>query len=172
MLFCESKRDMWHSVCAFASICALFGITLRCQQICSDLVCSGKRHKFQPFACRIWWQVECEKYFIHDYGICLLCFLGLHWILQLLSMSLKVMVGLMLKQFWCRSHCPRQPPAQQSDVLSLLFPLELRLGFYYTISIISRPSPSSHVPWLVMAGLCRLHVLGFKCYGHVDIATG
>ena len=43
----------------------------------------------------------------------------------------------------------RRPQAQQSDVLSLLFPLELRLGFDYTISIISRPSPSSHVPWLV-----------------------
>ena len=29
----------------------------------------------------------------------------------------------------------RRPQAQQSDVLSLLFPLELRLGFYYTISL-------------------------------------
>ena len=153
---------MRHSVCAFASVCALFGITLRCQQACSDLVCSSKRFKFEPFAFLIWWQVECEKYLIQDYGICLRCFLGLHLILQLLSMSLKVMVGFMFKQFWCHPHCPRRPQAQQSDGHRHSNPTCYlccsRWSFALTFTI-SRPSSSSHVPLL------------FSSHGHGRIGS-
>ena len=56
----------------------------------------------------------------------------------------------------------RRPQAQQSDVLSLLFPLELRLGFYY--SIISCPSPSSHVPWFVCSHGRHGRIVSLACF--------